>query len=122
RREIVDYVTGKGLEVGSVFRESAFDRKDFQGHTRVKTRLVAPTSEDPGWRGKIMRGVNGLAARLEGLSRNEAIRFLTSFEGVTDADASSLYENLFKWWATMPRIIWGIDLLRECRIESLSAM
>jgi len=120
RREIVDYVTGKGLEVGSVFRESAFDRKDFQGHTRVKTRLVAPTSEDPGWRGKIMRGVNGLAAKLEGLSPNEAIKFLTSFEGVTDADASNLYENLFKPRATKPRIIRGIDRLREGQIESLS--
>src|SRR5207247_7530677 len=105
RREIVDYVTGKGLEVGSVFRESAFERKDFQGDTRVKTRLVAPTSEDPGWRGKIMRGVNGLAAKLEGLSPNEATTLLTSFEGVTDADASNLYENLFKPRETKTRLI-----------------
>ncbi|TLZ83265.1 MAG: DNA primase catalytic subunit PriS, partial [Methanobacteriota archaeon] len=37
RREIVDYITGKGLAVDSLFRESAFDKKEFQGHTRVKT-------------------------------------------------------------------------------------
>ena len=67
-----------------------------------------------------MRGVNGLAAKLEGLSPNEAIKFLTSFEGVTDADASNLYENLFKPRATKPRIIRGIDRLREGQIESLS--
>src|SRR5229473_2467644 len=76
RREIVDYITGKGLEVDAVFRESAFDRKDFQGHTRLKTRLVAPAKEDPGWRGKVMRGINGLVGRLESLPPAEAIKFL----------------------------------------------
>src|SRR5438309_1571909 len=103
RREIVDYVTGKGLEVGSVFRESAFDRKYFQGHTRVKTRLVAPTKEDPGWRGKIMRGINSLAGKLEALPPDEAIKFLASFEGVSESDAANLYENLFKPRATKDR-------------------
>jgi len=47
RREIVDWITGKGLDVGAVFRQSAFDTKEFQGHMRVKTRLVAPAHADP---------------------------------------------------------------------------
>ena len=120
RREIVDYITGKGLAVDSLFRESAFDKKEFQGHTRVKTMIVAPTKEDPGWRGKIMRGINSLAAKLETLTSDEAIKFLTSFEGVKDGDAANLYENLFKPRQTKPRVIRGVDRLREGQIEALS--
>jgi DNA primase small subunit len=120
RREIVDWITGKGLDVDSVFRESAFDKKDFQGHTRIKTRVVAPMQDEPGWRGKIMRGIQGLVAKLEALPPGEAIQFLVSFEGVREADAADLYENLFKVRATKPRSIRGIDRLREGQIEALS--
>ena len=120
RREVVDWITGKGLDVDAVFRESAFDKKEFQGHTRVKTRVVAPAQDEPGWRGKIMRGINGLAAKLETMTPEEAIKFLTSFEGVNESEATDLYENLFKPRATKPRVIRGVDRLREGQIEALS--
>ena len=120
RREIVDWITGKGLDVDAVFRESAFDKKDFQGHTRVKTRVVAPSQNDPGWRGKIMRGIHGLVGKLEALPPEQAMKFLLSFEGVRESDAADLYENLFKPRATKPRVIRGVDRLREGQIEALS--
>ena len=120
RREIVDWITGKGLDVDAVFRESAFDKKEFQGHTRVKKRLVAPAQGEPGWRGKIMRGIEGLVAKLEAMTREEATKFLTSFEGVKAAEAEDLYDNLFKPRATKPRVIRGVDRLREGQIEALS--
>jgi DNA primase small subunit len=120
RREIVDWITGKGLDVGAVFRESAFDKKEFQGHTRIKTRVIAPAQDDPGWRGKIMRGIQALTAKLEALTPEDAIKFLMSFEGVREGDAADLYENLFKPRATHPRVIRGVDRLREGQIEALS--
>ncbi|MCI4371954.1 MAG: DNA primase small subunit PriS, partial [Thermoplasmata archaeon] len=120
RREIVDWITGKGLDVDAVFRESAFDQKEFQGHTRVKKRIVAPAHDAPGWRGKIMRGVEGLVTKLEAMPPPEAIAFLTSFEGVKESEADDLYENLFKPRATKPRLIRGVDRLREGQIEALS--
>jgi len=119
RREIVDWITGKGLDVGAVFRESAFDKKEFQGHTRVKKRFVAPAQDEPGWRGKIMRGVNAFAAKLESMQPGEAIKFLTSFDQVSDRDAKDLYDNLFKPRGTK-RVIRGVDRLREGQLESLS--
>ena len=120
RREIVDWITGKGLDVGAVFRESAFDKKEFQGHTRIKRRVIAPAQDEPGWRGKIMRGIQGLTATLESLTPEEAIKFLTSFDGVREGEAADLYENLFKARATRPRVIRGVDRLREGQIEALS--
>jgi len=120
RREIVDWITGKGLDVDAVFRESAFDKKEFQGHTRVKKRLVAPAQDEPGWRGKIMRGITAFVSKLEMMPPEEAIKFLTSFEGVTEREAGDLYENLFKPRGTKPRLIRGVDRLREGQLESLS--
>ena len=120
RREIVDWITGKGLDVGAVFRQSAFDTKEFQGHTRVKTRLVAPAHDEPGWRGKIMRGINAFVAKLENMPPGEAIKFLMSFDGVSEREAKDLHENLFKPRGTKARAIRGVDRLREGQLESLS--
>jgi len=120
RREIVDWITGKGLDVDAVFRESAFDKKEFQGHTRMKTRVVAPARDEPGWRGKIMRGIESLVSKLEAMRPDEAVRFLMSFDGVKDRDAEDLYENLFKPRSQKPRVIRGVDRLREGQIEALS--
>ncbi|MEK6988542.1 MAG: DNA primase catalytic subunit PriS, partial [Candidatus Thermoplasmatota archaeon] len=120
RREIVDWVTGKGLDVDTAFRESAFDKREFQGRSRVKKKVVGPAQEDPGWRGKIARGTNQLATTLEGMDHDAALAFLTSFEGVKEAAAEDLYENLFKPRTTKPRVIRGVDRLREGQIEALS--
>ena len=120
RREIVDWITGKGLDVDAVFREAAFDKKEFQGHTRIKTRVVAPAQDEPGWRGKIMRGITVLVTKLESLPPPEALNFLTSFDGVEEAEAKDLFENLFKPRATRPRVIRGVDRLREGHLEALS--
>jgi len=120
RREIVDWITGKGLDAGAAFRESAFDSREFQGRVRVKRRLVAPSDEEGGWRGKIFRGMRELTAKLEALPHDEAIAFLTSFEGVKPAEAEDLHENLFKPRTTTPRTIRGVDRLREGQIEALS--
>lgn len=67
-----------------------------------------------------MRGIEGLATKLETMTGDEAILFLTSFEGVKASEASDLYENLFKARATKPHVIRGIDRLREGQIEALS--
>lgn len=120
RREIVDWITGKGLDVDAVFRQSAFDKKEFQGHTRVKTRLVAPAQDEPGWRGKIMRGINAFVGKLETMPPEEALKFLRSFDGVSAREAAELHENLFKPRGTKPRLIRGVDRLREGQLESLS--
>lgn len=113
RREIVDYVTGKGIDLGRVFRKSAFDSREFRGAVRVKTRVVAPPSDEPGWPGKIARGMLELARKLEPMAHDDAVAFLTSFEGVRESDAEDLWENLFKPRTAKPRTIRGVDRLLE---------
>ncbi len=120
RREIVDWITGKGLDVDALFRESAFDKREFQGRARIKKKVVGPVQEEPGWRGKIARGMAQLVTALESMEHDKAIAFLVSFEGVKESAAEDLYENLFKPRATKPKVIRGVDRLREGQIEALS--
>ena len=113
RREIVDYITGKELDVQGFFRESAFDAKEFRGHVKVRKMVVPPRTGDPGWGGKLARGIVALAERLEAMPPEQAVEFLAGFGGVGASGASDLYENLFKPRGTREPKIRGLDRLRE---------
>ena len=111
RREIVDWVTGKGYDVNSAFRETAFDSREYQGHKTVKRMVVSPPISAPGWAGKIARGMLQLAKTLEPMKPEEAIAFLASFEGVSENAATNLYSNLYKWRGKSQHAVRGVDLL-----------
>ncbi|HYM39108.1 MAG TPA: DNA primase catalytic subunit PriS, partial [Thermoplasmata archaeon] len=111
RREIVDWVTGKGYDVNSAFKETAFDSREYQGHKTVKKMVVSPPTDAPGWAGKIARGMLQLARTLEPMKPEEAIAFLGSFEGISENAATNLYSNLYKKRGTPPRQVRGVDLL-----------
>lgn len=113
RREIVDYVTGKDLDVLAFFRATAFDVKEFQGRARVRRMVVPPKMDDSGWAGKLARGIRNLVDRLEEMPREDAVAFLAGFEGIGAPGAMDLHDNLFKERATRPRVIRGVDRIRE---------
>src|SRR5439155_8346478 len=96
RREIVDYLTGKGLSKDQIFPRRAFDMTEFKGNVRVKTLMEGPKPSDPGWRGKISQGILELALRLENLSPEQAIDWLSAFPGMDERRASKLYDALFR--------------------------
>src|SRR2546426_3588861 len=66
-----------------------------------------------------MRGVNAFAAKLESMQPGEAIKFLTSFDQVSDRDAKDLHANLSNPRGTR-RVIRGVARFREGQLESLS--
>lgn len=118
RREIVDYITGKGLDAASFFKESAFDRTEFRGHVRVKKKRIAPAPSEPGWAGKIAQGLVGLTTDLETMDSQKAIEYLQSL-GCTESEASEVYENLFKVRTSTPQVVRGVDRVRQGNIEAL---
>ncbi len=119
RREVVDFITAKGLDPTWIFKESAFDTKEFQGRVRVKTRVVGPATAAPGWAGILASGIVDLTHRLEELGRDASVEFLTTLPGIEKERAMSLYDNLFKVRATEPRVIRAVDRVREGQIEAL---
>ncbi|HKW43984.1 MAG TPA: DNA primase small subunit domain-containing protein [Thermoplasmata archaeon] len=120
RREIVDFITAKGLDFDTVFKTQAFDKTEFQGRVRVKKLLKGPSKSDPGWAGLIAGGIEAFLTSLEPLSKKDCIELLSSYPGLTVETAVSLYDNLFKVRATTPRTIRGIDRVREGNLEALT--
>ncbi len=95
RREIVDYITGKGLSKDLIFRKRPFDKSEFKGKVRVKTRIEGPRPSQPGWGGKISQGILELTLRLEMLPRDEAVDWLSAFPEMDEKLAATLYDGLF---------------------------
>ncbi|MCJ7489245.1 MAG: DNA primase catalytic subunit PriS, partial [Thermoplasmata archaeon] len=62
RREIVDYVTGTGLDLDWVFPRSAFEQSRFKDRPGVSHRRAMPTRADGGWKRRIRRGIEELLA------------------------------------------------------------
>jgi len=120
RREIVDFLTAKGLDTDWIFRQSAFDKKEFQGRVRVKKRIVGPATSEPGWAGIMAQGMKDLTYRLEELGPGAGVEFLSSFPEIGPEKARALYANLFDVRTRTPRTIRGVDRVREGQIEALN--
>ena len=120
RREIVDYVTGKGLSKDLIFQERPFDKTEFRGIVRVKKRVEGPRPNQPGWRGKIAKGILDLTLKLETLPQKEAVDWLSAFPGLDDHLATTLYESLF---AALPHgsdVPRRVEKVRKGDLETLS--
>lgn len=81
RREIVDYVTGTGLIAKNfVWTEKKARRKGAFSTLVPTTKITAAT--DPGWGGKVNRGVRRFVAEMRGKNRDEILAYFS--------DASSI--------------------------------
>lgn len=79
RREIVDYLTGRGLEP-----ERFFHQIDVDGDAGVERArsLRGPASGTPGWRGRINRAIETLIMHLRELDDDEALKLLRGVKGI----------------------------------------
>jgi DNA primase small subunit len=66
RREIVDYVTGTGLDIDWIFPETTFETGRFKDRVDVSQKRTMPTKEDGGWRARIREGIDNLLSSLDG--------------------------------------------------------
>jgi DNA primase small subunit len=91
RREIVDYLTGRGLDVER-FIEKRVITGDF-GTEKVKV-LRCPAGGASGWGGRLNRSIVQFAKDISELSEDEAIGRLTDIKGVGRIRALQFYEYL----------------------------
>lgn len=75
RREIVDYLTGRGL--------------DFREIIKVEVNVNAP-----GWEGRISKAIINFFEEIRKMEKEEAIQILTEIEGVGRKIAEDIYNNL----------------------------
>jgi DNA primase small subunit len=114
RREIVDYVTGTGLDMDWIFPTTAFEASRFKDRAGVAYRRAMPRLDHGGWRTRIRRGIDQLLGELEDSGPEEGRRLLA--ESLADSGKhigaktlDGLYDDLFAG-ETGRR---GVDRMRE---------
>ena len=88
RREIVDYVSSKGLNL-----ERIFSKKDISGDagTESAKMSVFPAEDDGGWGGRINRY---LISYLSSIAKDEdAVKILSGFKGIGKTTAEKLVDT-----------------------------
>ncbi len=100
RREIVDYVTGTGLDIDWIFPESTFETGRFMDKVEVAQKRGMPSLEDGGWRARIRRGIDSLLADLDGKDSEAGLAGLRQIVKDSGLDigrktVEGVYEDLF---------------------------
>ncbi|MBN2066257.1 MAG: DNA primase catalytic subunit PriS [Candidatus Thermoplasmatota archaeon] len=92
RREIVDYITGRDLKDSLIFHQQATGRKNYGRQTYASgTTLKMPTPDEPGWRGRISRGIIEIVNEIK--NSDNPVERLQSY-GVKKAEAERLLQDL----------------------------
>lgn len=79
RREIVDYLTGRGLDPERFIHQIDVDGDAGVGRARS---LRGPASDAPGWGGRICRAIESMIMHIRDLDDDEALRLLKSVKGI----------------------------------------
>jgi len=107
RREIVDYLTGVGLNIDRIFPDEAFDTKEYGGKKFSKKKLVTPKLDSPGWKGRMARGIFELLNNLSRLPEDDGLNQLKILcfdlnkkpkyknRKITEKDVNAIYHELF---------------------------
>ncbi len=119
RREIVDYITGKGLSKDNIFQERVFDKTEFKGRVRVKKRVEGPRPTQSGWWGKIAQGIREFTLNLERLPPDEAIDWLSALPGMDESKAKTLYDDLFTPLPSTSDVTRRVEKVRKGELETL---
>lgn len=94
RREIVDYITGKGLDLEKFLVKKAIGiRNPGSRYSQTTYTYRLPGMDEGGWRGKITRGVGEVARSFD--DREDAIKRLTGLKGVGKKTAESVVAELY---------------------------
>ena len=91
RREIVDYLTGRGLDIDKL-RFKVMISGDV-GDKNVRA-LRCPTEKSPGWGGRFNEAVVRFAEEIRNMDEKSAVKKLTGIKGIGDARAIEFYTRI----------------------------
>ncbi|HHF56318.1 MAG TPA: DNA primase catalytic subunit PriS [Thermoplasmatales archaeon] len=92
RREIVDYITARGLDMKKVIGEKNLPAEKFSGKFSIKTIKINPMQG--GWQGRIARAIIDFFKRIKNMRREDAIKELVKIEGIGEKTAMAIYDAL----------------------------
>jgi DNA primase small subunit len=93
RREIVDYLTGRGLEINRFISEG-----QAEGDFGVETADVIKCSpaDSPGWGKRVNRSMISFVEQMRALDEKEAVKMLSTVEGIGKRNASKFRRSLMR--------------------------
>lgn len=92
RRELVDYITGRDLQDSIIFHEQITGRRRYgQQYYASGKSLKMPTPNQPGWKGRISRGIIDIVNEI--LASKDPVVKLQEY-GVRKTDAEKLIAEL----------------------------
>jgi DNA primase small subunit len=93
RREIVDYITGVGLDIDNYVKEETVGTRGTGRFINPVKSLRMPKPDEPGWRGRISRSIIHIAEELVHSDKQAAIKRLTE-SGITKKTAEKILLEL----------------------------
>lgn len=100
RREIVDYITGVGLDLNVILPTVRIKVGEFQERDITKESPRLPPKDEGGWREKTRRLTKELLKRWSGMDKDEVIEEMKEKHRIGDKTSEGLYEELYgkgKW-------------------------
>ena len=93
RREIVDYITGRDLKENLLFSEKITNTRKLKSgkNVPIEKTLIMPKPNEPGWRGRISRGLIDLLDEIR--MSNDPVKKLQEY-GVKKNNAEKLISDL----------------------------
>ena len=95
RRELVDYITGKGLDVKELIQHRPIDVKEFKGVKRVTQTVRFPRADEPGWPGRLTRAFEAWLEDLWTKPPDEAKKEIAAATGSSPQRVGELYRRIF---------------------------
>lgn len=93
RREIVDYITGRGLNKQSIFKERVVETKQYGNRVVPVKRLEMPGPGEAGWRGRVSRTVVDIVKELREDEKERGVEKLRNY-GLSEARAGKIIDSL----------------------------
>ncbi len=111
RREIVDYITGVGLDINRVLEKDSVEVGRFKEHRKIIDVYRLAPRDAGGWKGKVSRGMEALLLEMRLMGEKEWVSMMmeqvseigkaqvereTGAKNMGKGTFTSIYEELFK--------------------------
>ncbi len=100
RRELVDYITGRGLDFDIILPSTDIQVDEFMGHKKYVTSHVLPSEDSGGWMGRVREMTMGLFQRWSEMPREDVMKEMMEKHNMGIKRSKELYRELFeggKW-------------------------
>lgn len=94
RREIVDYITGTGLEVERFLREVSVGARGLGPYRKPVKGLKLASADSPGWGGRLNRAMQQYIARLRTMDGGRLAEEFQGLKGIGEKGLVELHDEL----------------------------